>query len=404
MKNVLFVSIAAPPKTGAESLQTGKYIKYLSKFHHLYLVTTSPSDSGWKKKDDMLEENIKHLKQLIYIPSFNNRYFQFLINRILPKSLKKPDNDFLFHYYWKFSLEKLNKKPDIIYSRSTPFSSAIMAMKIHKFLKIPWVMHFSDPWFGNPYHKEEANSKYVRDIEKECINLASEITFTSKKTIEVYKNRYPDMQHKFEFMPNVFDNKDLSKPKISFDSKLSFCHTGNFYHSRNPEVLIKAIKTINATHPNLLSNVVFNFAGNMDDYNKQILLENELKCINYIGNLTQAECLKVQRKSNILISIDKIVENEMDIVFFPSKIQDYLAAGKKILAITGKGSATWDFIEGKYGRCFDHSEGNELADYIKTLIEDFKNKKSESFIIRDVPHDYSSEFNAKRLSDIFNKF
>src|SRR5690606_19230405 len=100
---------------------------------------------------------------------------------IFKRWLNKPDTDFLFHWEGKIILKKISSKPNIIYSRSTPFSSAILGIKLKQKLSVPWVMHLSDPWSDSPYgnYKNTYNIK----AERQCFESADLISFTTAETL-----------------------------------------------------------------------------------------------------------------------------------------------------------------------------------------------------------------------------
>ena len=141
--HVLLVSISAPPKNSPESLQTGRYLKYLSRNHLVTLLTTDPT-GGWEPADQSLLKYLKNVYQIVSLCSLPSRVISFL--RKVKPGLLLPDESMYFFWQFRRSIKKIKEKPSIIFSRSAPYSSAIMAKKLAKHWNVPWVMHLSDLW------------------------------------------------------------------------------------------------------------------------------------------------------------------------------------------------------------------------------------------------------------------
>lgn len=219
--NVLLISISFPPKADPECLQTAKYFKYLASDESVNIdVVTSSDKTLFMPIDHNLESYTQGYRQIIKIPFFENKYINFLMRKLSPNILNYPDSKFRFYKKWKYVLKHLHRSPDIIYSRSYPISSTLMAYHLQKELNIPWVLHLSDPWTINPLHKLGKAQKWNEQIENECFKSASYISFSSFKTIDLYKKKYPEFADKFKFFPNVYDLKDKNTIPYSFKKKV----------------------------------------------------------------------------------------------------------------------------------------------------------------------------------------
>ena len=111
--------------------------------------------------------------------------------------------------------------------------------------------------------------------------------------------------------------------------------------------------------------------GNLDDHNRKMMRDSGLTCLNHDGFVSPDESYRRQRNADILISIDHVSESELDKVYLPSKIQDYMAARRFILAITSKGSAVHNVVGSKYGVCFDHRDNRHLQKFWIGLTNSF---------------------------------
>ncbi len=399
--NILLISASAPPKSGAESLQVAKYLKYLSGKANITLVTTRIPDGGWKKKDDSQLKYLKNIRQLVQLPSLASfgRWKGFISKKIFHLWLHKPDADFFFHWRARKIIKAFHDQPQLIYSRSTPFSSAVLALKLQKRLNIPWVMHLSDPWSDSSYG-DHTNS-YNKAAEQACFSAATGISFTTDSTKTFYTHKYPDLAARFFVSPNVFDKDEITAaPEVFLGGKLTFLHSGNLYRQRNIQPLLDALQRLTDSER---SGIEVELAGHMDPCNVEMIDRSSLGCIRILGSLTADESRRLQQKADVLISIDKPIEQEIDKVFLPSKIQDYIAARKIILAITGTGSATYNTVQDRFGCCFDHSDPNNIAGFFRRALKAFNSQDRDFFVMGQPGPEFEAGYNAELLIDRFKK-
>lgn len=367
--HVLLVSISAPPKNSPESLQTGRYLKYLSRKHPVTLLTTDPI-GGWEPADQSLVKYLKNARQIVSLFSLPSRVIS-LLKKIKP-SLLIPDDGAYFFWQFRSAVKKIKQKPSIVFSRSAPYSSAIMAKQLAKHWNVPWVMHLSDLWVDSPFFTlSGAVKKKHEHLEWECFQQAEVVTLTSQKTIEFYKNKYPQWADKFRFLPNVFDADDWNQMPFSPSGKMKFVFTGRLYGTRNIHQFLDAIEKAAASFPQMKESCEILLAGFFDDKNIERIRKTSLPFVSYLGSLSSDDALRLQQSSHVLISIDSLESDPRYDLFFPSKLLDYIASNRIIIALTNKKSTTYEVVEGKFGKCFYPENLHELPEVITTLVNDF---------------------------------
>jgi hypothetical protein len=342
--NVLYISLAFPPKGGPESIQAGKYYKYLKKNVGKIQVITAKCPSLFMPYDVSLETYLDNQANLIEIKITESKYINFLIRKTLPFLLELPDNKVLFTFRINSLIKKINIDPDIIYSRAFPLSSLFLGYKISRKLNKPWVIHLSDPWYLSPIDKRTKLGKiFAKRNETKFFKFANYICFTSLKTIEIYKKQYPQYSNKFILFTNVFDPVDIpTKPDLGnkANKHIIFTYTGGLANTRTAKPILEAISQLHRKKPDLFKNVIFNFAGDFDRSNKNLFKEFSFPFVKNLGILSYKNSKKINLNSNILIVIDTYFEDSRKAIFFPSKLLDYTISGKKILGITNKYSPT----------------------------------------------------------------
>ena len=401
--NVLFVSIAFPPKSDSEGLQVAKYYKYLQRDNSLNIdVITSGDKTLFMPIDENLKSISSGYKQIIKIPIFENKYINYLLRKINPNILNYPDSKYRFHKKWKKVINQLQSKPDIIYSRSFPISSTVMAYRLQTELDIPWILHLSDPWTVSPIHQLGTAKAWNNEMESKCFKKANILTFTSLKTIELYAKKYPELADKMVLSPNVFDLEDKKDFTFKLKNKISVVYTGGLVDKRSPETFFEAIIELNKTSPEIISDFEFVFAGALDRKNKA-LFKNNIPSVQHKGLLSYKDAISLQEQADILLIIDTPFENSNEAIFFPSKLLDYMMMQRRIIALTDKNSTTWDVVDKKLGDCFIHRDIKMIKKAIVSSWNAWKNQDVAYFFNNKLDFRYSAKKNAKDLSKLFKK-
>lgn len=403
--NVLFVSIAFPPKGDPESLQVLKYYSALRKKSDLsFSIITSKNPTLFMEPNDDLISFLSGYKELIELPITENRYINFIKRKINPISLNYPDSKFSFHKQFQFAISKIKHIPDIVYSRSFPLSSTIMAYKMVEHYEKPWVLHLSDPWTFKSKKDEQLDDSDVWNLEWEekCFQKASVISLTSKKTIDFYKNKYPQFSEKFQFFPNVYDLNELDTNSIIQEKNLKrtkFLYTGGLTHERNPKVVLECLNELYKEQQKLMLSSSFQFIGPKDSYVNNLFKEITLPFIDCLGPISYFDSKEIQKKADVLLILDAPIFDPNKAVFFPSKLLDYMIIGKPILAISPHFSTTSEVInEYNLGAAFSHSEKLEIKAFIMDCLT---GQKEFSIDPSNLPKDFDVNFNVDKLYNLF---
>jgi glycosyltransferase involved in cell wall biosynthesis len=398
---LLVVSISAPPKNSPESVQTGRYLQYLSSWHEVTLLTTRVA-GGWAPADSGL---MKFLQRVCRIELSAYPYRVMRLLRSLFPLFVIPDEEVDFAWQYKKAIRKVGERPDIIFSRSAPFSSAVMANRLAKYWKCPWIMHLSDPWVNNPFFNHSTDERQRHEqMERECFERAAAVTFTSHLTIAFYKERYPAMKSKFHFLPNVFDAASIHQQPLSWSGKFRIVFTGRLYRTRSIHQFMNLFKITMERWPALLDQVELILAGFFDQENIDAVRDANLTNVSYEGPVSLERSIDLQRSATLLLLIDALEDDPRFDLFFPSKILDYMAANRPILAFTRETSTTHSLIDGKMGACFSMQTISMFPDYLREMVEKFHRHDESAFRIDHQSRDtYSAEVNSARLNDIIKQ-
>jgi hypothetical protein len=410
---VLLVSIAFPPKRDPESLQVAKYCNFLKNDQRVTLEVVTSSDPTLFMEPDT---SLNHYREGIHVPVAlkvsENKYVNFLLRKINPTWLQLPDSKFSFWWQSRKVLNAIKQKPDVLYSRSYPISSTILALKLKQEWNIPWVLHLSDPWaqsslsYLSPATSFSSEARVWNKTKEElCFEYADKISLTSHKTIALYAKAYPHLAHKFVYFPNVFDDDLIRDNPYAPKPILKFVYNGGFGEARTPEPFLRAIDLFWKKHGmGLESKIEFLFTGEMTRANTAIFSRYEyIPWIKHLGVISYDDVLKMQRDADVLINIDSNIPDPDHAVFFPSKLLDYMVAQRRVMAITNLHSTTHDVVQGKLGDCFEFDEIERMSAYLYEVYLKYQEKNVQYFYKSDMGQEFSARSNAKRLTDLFLK-
>jgi len=231
--------------------------------------------------------------------------------------------------------------PDVLATFGHPMSDHLIGLEIGRRLKIPWIAFFSDPWVDNPYNKYDPLSAWVnRRKEKEVMAEADRVIFTSQETLDLVMSKYPaSWRSRAHFVPQSFDPRAYPEAcPLSNKGLRIIRHVGNFYGIRTPAPLVEGLKRLISTHPELLSKIRFELVGRCSSFMQHRSNIHSLPSdlISLKLPVDYQESLRLMVTADALLLIDAPSEFN---IFFPSKLADYIGAGRPILGITPPGTS-----------------------------------------------------------------
>jgi hypothetical protein len=116
-------------------------------------------------------------------------------------------------------------------------------------------------------------------------------------------------------------------------------YVGNFFGARSPAPLYRALNSLGATMPGLLGGMRVELIGEMpaDMQRHPDLLRLPAETVRCVPKVDYATSLSLMRSADLLLNIDAPFAES---VFLPSKLADYIGAGRPILGITPPGTAS----------------------------------------------------------------
>jgi glycosyltransferase involved in cell wall biosynthesis len=382
---VLVVAPSAPPTNSPEALQVGRYLAELDRHADVHLVTTTRS-FGWSRAEAGLQPSYRALTTHTLRLPWHDRATRLLATRPARRLLGDDATAWIAGAA-PLVTRRLPWTPDVVYSRSLPFSAALLARSLQTRLRRPWVMHLSDPWVDNPYaaYSPRARERAERD-ERACFSSASAITVTTDGTAAFYRGKYPALAGRLHVSPNVMPAEAPPRPAAAEEARsalpgaggpppatppaenvVELVYTGALYGARRPDALLDAIARL---APDVAAQIRLTLVGNIADDILAAIHARALPQVVVAGHVPYAESVALQARADVLVSLEPDGASPLLRTFLPSKLLDYVASGRPVLALTPEGSESARLVAPRHGWAFAPDDAAACARLLERCVLD----------------------------------
>ncbi len=293
------------------------------------------------------------------------------------------------------------QKIDAIFATGMPWTSLIVGYVLHKVTGKPLIVDFRDPWVGNPFHVSRGRTfdGLMRILEKKIVTSAAVVSANTAPLRDDFLKRYPPLaKEKVVTLPNGFDPVDFEfLGDIDHDpNRLVLAHAGSLYGRRDPSPLLEALRRLVKNEPEVMGWCHFSQMGYVEPEYSFVNRHDDLLSagvIDEIGQVPFQECLKKIASSDVAVIIQPGTKIQI-----PSKLYDYIAMQKRILAITPLDSALADIMAAHdLGHVFSPDDINGISNKIFEL---YKEKKRSL----EIKSKYNiSSFDVRNISDVLER-
>lgn len=358
-KKILIITDHFPPAKDGRSEKMGWKAHYLTKMGWQVMVITpklTPSNLTATNVFGKMDLSAVDIVQTDFmfssiLPDLNNRASKTVDRRRILRRLAVAFPLFFgfwrwipYAVYWGCKMARSSGN-FVVYSISNPVSLHFVALLVTYFTKVKWVAEFRDSWAAHPERKRGPAwlNKWLEGI---IVKYANRIIWHKgmRHTIDYFLSSYPQKNtaHFCELGPigYVEDEFYQSNPKQHSDM-LRISYVGRFYGQEVcPDLFLQALSEFCQRYPE--RNLRVDFYGDWSkDYEVMVKKFGLQEKVFYGGFLDRKGCLDVYANSDALLLI--IGESQGQDLAIPTKVWDYLGAGKAILGIIPKG-ATYDLL------------------------------------------------------------
>ena len=379
---LLAVSFAYPPSALPRAVQVMRLLKNLRA--RTTLVCADHAEKGVRKDPTLVAESESFLAHCLRVP-FAPRGWRGVVSRVayrfdLPAIDKTPD-----HFRsWKPAVMRAvaafsrarGYAPDALATFGFPMSDHLIGLALQRRLRVPWVAHFSDPWVDNPFTRHDPLTRRLNlSLEGKVFAAADRLVFTSGETLELVMSKYPrGLREKARVVAHAYDSEQFPARTGAAGGPVVIRYLGDLYNHRSPEPLFRALALLLAERPRLLSDVRFELVGSTYELNLGAMGLDALPegMVAVKPSVKYLDSLALMASADGLLVIDAPAEVS---VFLPSKLIDYVGAGRPVLGITPPGTAT-DLIRRLGGWVADPSDVPAVAAALQTFIAYLRSHRS----------------------------
>lgn len=245
----------------------------------------------------------------------------------------------LRYFWWRKSVRLiLQDRPgsdDVLVTFGQPMVDHLAGLSIKRKTGVRWIAHFSDPWADNPLDPKAGD---WRTSEERVLQAADLTIFTSQETVDLVYAKYPPSWHaKARVLPHAYD-ASIYPESNQGNERLTVRYLGNLFAGRGPEPLFQALAILRDHSPALIERSRFEFIGEAprDFCTHPLIAQLPSGCVEFFPKVSYLQSLALAKSADLLLNIDAPAETS---VFLPSKLVDYIGAGRPIFGITPPGAA-----------------------------------------------------------------
>ncbi|HYG82729.1 MAG TPA: glycosyltransferase [Pyrinomonadaceae bacterium] len=381
---LLAVSFTYAPSALPRAVQVARLLKHLPA--STTLVCADYDEKDVRKDPALVAEAESFLERAVRVPfrlpGWKNRAGGLAYRLNLPVWDKTPDR----HTSWKRPVldavaelvRGTGYSPHALVTFGAPMSDHLIGLELKRRYRWPWVAHFSDPWVDNPFSSYDPLTRALNSsLERRVVNGADRVVFTSEETLELVMAKYPEeFRPKARVLPHAFDPELFGARAEKRDSQLTVRYLGDLYGRRTPGPLFDALSRLLAADAEALTDVRFELIGPTYDLELEKLGLGNLPegLVAVKAPVTYRESLSLMASADGLLVIDAPAEKS---VFLPSKLIDYVGAGRPVLGLTPPGTSA-NLIDRLGGWVARPDDVESMAAVIKNFLAYLRGNRNQA--------------------------
>ncbi len=238
------------------------------------------------------------------------------------------------------------RRPDVLFCSSPPHSLHLAGVRLKQRFGLPLACDFRDPWSDNPERRWPSawHRGHERRLEARVLRAADLVLANTPGNALQLRRSFPWLpQGRVAVLPNGFDparraalSAAPAQPRA--DGRRVVLYSGHVYAGGAPA--FAALHALLRLQPDLPGRVLFRCVGSMDPPVARLC-----SALERAGLLERAPAVPADEVPALLAGADALfyVVPPAGRHWIPSKLYDYLLAGKPVLAVLPRGDA-WDVL------------------------------------------------------------
>ena len=421
MKHLFLISYPFPPNSSAGAVRSRRFAQYLAERDwRVSVVTIKPfqAHSTDTEELDRLNDSVdinftSTLDPWLFLQKHVPKFILFRIVRsILMRVFSFPDHMLLWVPFAVREGLSINKKNPFsaIYTTSPPHSTHLAGLILKWLTGKPWIADFRDPWTLNAFHGkgriDNALLRIEKILEKTVLSNASCILANTTANRNNLLAAFPDLSpEKVVHIPNGWEEftrkVDTSKRD---DGALNIVHAGIFYPLFKPYALLHALASWRSgnqplgTPPLNGQSIRLTLLGakeNEANIVKDLGLEDIVQVKSWVP---QTEAQRIMSQADMLwVSLGTGKESS---TYVPSKIFEYIAARKPIIAFFPEGDAAEIIRKTNAGYVFTNDDPIPIVKFLNEARNDYDKFCSQFYNNEEILNAYHVRNGVSQLNNI----
>jgi glycosyltransferase involved in cell wall biosynthesis len=264
---------------------------------------------------------------------------------------------------------------DLVLASGPPFSAYSAARTFASRAGLPWVADVRDPIVGGYFFRPltPAHGRAMMRFEHETLGSAAAVLVPLPWLADDITVRVPDLAGRIQVVPNGFDPADFAGPvPAGALGAFTVSYVGAFQASIRPDVFLKAVADLRAEDADFARDIRVRFVGPLDpDTAAAIERTGTADLVERTGFVTHAQAIDAMRASaaNLLV----LGGEPASLGIMTSKLPEYLAAGRPILALVPADGVAADIVRrARAGEIIAPDDPTAVADALRRLYAQWK--------------------------------
>jgi glycosyltransferase involved in cell wall biosynthesis len=240
---------------------------------------------------------------------------------------------------------------DMVYSRSLPMFSHIAGYWCAKKLRLPWIAGINDPWDWHLFPVKVANRVPIpRSLStfwmKRTFRGADLLIYPNTR-LHAYHEKISGIRHDSLIIPHVGTARNQATQPAAPSKTFTLVHAGKLGSceatGRSAMPLLHGLRLFLADFPEAAKITKLMLVGPSDAKTESIVSDLQLETIvTATGRVTYEESQAIIQAAAVCVLIEADMKEG---IFLPSKLVDYLSAGKPVLALSPRVGVINDMAE-----------------------------------------------------------
>jgi glycosyltransferase involved in cell wall biosynthesis len=255
---------------------------------------------------------------------------------------------------------------DVLVTFASPMSSHLVGLEIRRRLPgIPWAAYFGDPWTNNPMIRRFGPAAYLhRRLERRVIAGADLLIYPCEEMRDFALAACdPAVRARSRVVAHGYEGRLYPGTVPRGEGPFTIRHLGSLYGSRTPSDLVSALELLGRDRPAALERMRFEFYGTFPGGCERNGLPEGL--LTFHPPVSYLESLGLMSSADALLVITP--SEEMSGVFLPSKLIDYMGAGRPVIGICRPGACS-RLVERLGGWVSETGDPSSVADCLVSLV------------------------------------